>query len=148
MGKSHIPSPSLSNFFFLLFHIYSLSCFHQILPATLIKYCEKGGSDCTSVLHCFTLCFPLPGGSLPLLPGRQHLHLPGPGVRPQCRRPAGQSASACPVPGTLGTGATLTKSAQLAFLRSRSHRCLQKGRPRASGQLAQRYRGKQCDVGI
>lgn len=116
----------------------SISCFGSVHFYFNCRYCcceiNRYRLQHLSLFTCFSL---LPGGRLPFLSGRQHIHVPGAGVCAQCRRPAGQSATACSIQGAANTRASPTKHTELTFLRSRPHCCLPKGCPRAHSQPAQ-----------
>lgn len=79
------------------------------------------------------------GRGLPLLPGGQHVHVPGAGVCAQHRRPAVQGAPAHGVPGAAAEGAPPTEHAQSALLCAGSTCSFQKGHPGAAHQPSEGY---------
>lgn len=81
----------------------------------------------------------LPGCRLPLLPGRQRLHLPGARVRAQRGRAALPLTAVRRLPGAAPARAAPAEHAQPALLRARPHGLLPQGSPGALGKPAQRY---------
>lgn len=80
------------------------------------------------------LSLPPPGCGLPLLPGGQHVHVPGARVCAQHRRPAVPGPRAHGVPGAAAEGAPPAEHAQPALLRAGPHGSFQTGHPGAAHQ--------------
>lgn len=88
------------------------------------------------------------GGGLSLLPGRQHLHVPGARVRAQRGRPAVPRAAAGGVPGAAAARAGAAGAAEPPRLRAGPRGRLRPRRAGAAGRAPQRYAGRGTGHGI
>ena len=88
--------------------------------------------------RCWRLCFPA-GRGLPLLPGRQHLHVPGARVRAQHRGPALPVPPAGRLPGPADKGAPAPEHAEPQVLCAGPGGRLQAGRAGAAHEPEKRY---------